>query len=52
MVSQKTKCEKRYYVCDECGFAYEKKEWAQKCETWCAKYKSCNLEITRHAVQI
>lgn len=39
------------FQCPECGLEYKEKEWAEKCETWCKKYKSCNLEITKHAVR-
>jgi len=42
--------QKEYYQCMECGLKYEDKEWAEKCEVWCRKNKSCNLEITAHAV--
>lgn len=38
------------YKCSECGLKYKEKEWAEKCETWCKKYKSCNLEIIKHAI--
>ena len=41
-----------FHVCEECGFAYAKKELAQKCEEWCAKHKSCNLDIVKHAVSL
>lgn len=40
-----------YYQCKECGFIYKQRKWASKCEEWCARYNSCNLEITRHAVK-
>lgn len=40
---------KTLYQCEECGFHYEDREWAEKCETWCRKHHSCNLEITSHA---
>lgn len=40
------------YQCPECGLKYKEKEWAEKCERWCKKHKSCNLEITKHAVNI
>ncbi len=39
----------KIYICNECGFKYKDKEWAQKCMGWCRKYKSCNIEITKHA---
>lgn len=35
--------------CPECGLKYQKKEWADKCEAWCKKHKSCNLDIIKHA---
>ncbi|MEK7172754.1 MAG: DUF2933 domain-containing protein [Patescibacteria group bacterium] len=40
----------RHYKCSECGFEYKEKEWAEKCKNWCSKYKSCNLEITKQAI--
>lgn len=42
---------KKYFICEECKFSYESEEWAKKCEDWCKKYKSCNLEITKHSVK-
>ncbi len=39
------------HQCDECGLHYAEKEVALKCEAWCKEHKSCNLEITSHAVQ-
>jgi hypothetical protein len=39
-----------FFICEECKLKYKDKEWAEKCESWCKKYKSCNLEITKHAV--
>lgn len=41
----------KVYKCPECGFLYKEKEWAKKCENWCREYKSCNLEITQHAIK-
>ena len=38
------------YQCPKCGLKYKEKEWAEKCEAWCKKYKSCNLEITKYAI--
>jgi len=40
---------KKLYQCQECGFHYADKEWAEKCEAWCREHKSCNIEITAHA---
>ena len=36
------------YVCEECGFVYQEREWAEKCQDWCREHQSCNLEITQH----
>ena len=38
------------YKCQICGVAYKEKSWAEKCQNWCSKHSSCNLEITKHAV--
>jgi len=45
------KDEKVLYECIECHLKYEDKKWAQKCEEWCKKTSSCNLDIIKHAVQ-
>ncbi len=43
---------KEYYRCGECDMQYVEKEWAEKCEAWCKEHpNSCNVEITKHAVQ-
>ncbi|MEK6838008.1 MAG: hypothetical protein AABX69_05125 [Nanoarchaeota archaeon] len=52
MVEEIKKGSKVYYTCEECGFAYETKGMAQKCQGWCREHHSCSLEITKHAVQI
>ena len=41
---------KKGYICPECKLKYLNKEWADKCEAWCKKTNSCNLEITEHAL--
>lgn len=43
--------ENKLFKCGECGLNYREKEWADKCEIWCKEHKSCNLEITSHAVE-
>ena len=43
---------KKYYVCEECEFAYMDRETAQKCQDWCNEHHSCNIEITKNAVKI
>lgn len=39
------------YQCGECGFHYEDKATAEKCEGWCRRTKSCNLDIVKEAVE-
>ncbi len=39
------------YKCLECGLLYKEEKWAKKCKAWCEKYKSCNLEITKHSLK-
>lgn len=39
------------WQCQECGFKYAEKEWAEKCEVWCREHKTCNVEITKQAIQ-
>ncbi|MBI4173795.1 MAG: hypothetical protein HY519_03695 [Candidatus Aenigmarchaeota archaeon] len=51
MVKQDSKNGNSVFVCEACGFAYREQAWAEKCQAWCAKHKSCNVLITRHAVQ-
>ena len=52
MAKQINKNKKNYYMCIECNFAYKDKETALKCENWCREHHSCNLEITKHAVDV
>ncbi len=39
------------FICKECGMAYADAQLAEKCEAWCKKNKSCNLEIIKHAIK-
>jgi hypothetical protein len=43
---------KTVFICEECGLAYEQKEWAEKCQQWCRENQSCNLEIIQHSVPL
>lgn len=38
------------FLCEECNLLYHEEELAVRCEEWCREKKSCNLEITKHAV--
>lgn len=39
------------YACSQCKIRYGDKEIAEKCEKWCKKYNSCNLNIIKHAIR-
>jgi len=52
MVKEIEKNGKKYYQCEICKMYYKTIDLAQECEDFCEKYKSCSLEIIKHAVQI
>ena len=41
----------KLYQCEECGLKYAEKEIAEKCQAWCSKHKSCNLDLIQYAVK-
>lgn len=43
--------ELKTYKCSECGLSYTDKDLAKKCEEWCRKYHTCNVEIMKHSVE-
>ncbi len=51
MVKEIEKQGRKFYQCEDCKLLYEDRIWAQKCEKWCKKTNSCNLEITNHAIK-
>ncbi len=50
MVNNIKKNKKAYYQCEECKLIYKDNEWADKCEKWCRKNRSCNLNIVKHSI--
>src|SRR3989338_7482344 len=38
------------YKCIECSLIYDDKKIAKWCQDWCREHKSCNLEITKYAL--
>ncbi|MBI4044270.1 MAG: hypothetical protein HY392_01010 [Candidatus Diapherotrites archaeon] len=44
------KAKNNLFQCNECKLFYKDREIAEKCEAWCSKHKSCNIEIIQHAV--
>ncbi len=45
------KTNKKLFKCPECGLNYSEAKWAERCEKWCKKYHSCNLEIIEHSIK-
>lgn len=52
MVKKLTKNRIYYYRCEGCNFIYKEKLIAKKCEEWCREHKSCNIDITKHAINL
>jgi len=50
MVKKEKINDKEYYLCEGCKFYYKDKNQAEKCQDWCNKNHSCNIEITKSAV--
>ncbi len=46
MVEIIEKDSRKLYECEECGFVYKDKIWAEKCQAWCKEHHTCNVEIT------
>ena len=51
MVKELLKGVKKIYACEECNFYFRERDLAKKCEKWCRENKSCNLDITSHAIK-
>ena len=43
---------KNLFLCEECKMMYREKSLTEKCEEWCKKYKSCNMDIVKYAVRM
>ena len=39
------------FVCEQCSFTYPDELTARRCEEWCGKHKSCNLDIAKERIQ-
>ncbi len=53
MVKEIEQGTKTLYVCEVCGLAYEEKEWAAKCQSWCETHEgTCHLEYVQHSVPL
>ena len=40
------------FMCEKCGWYYKDEELAKKCESWCKKHKTCNMEYQKHAIKL
>lgn len=45
------KAEKGAYRCGICGLHYKEIQMALKCEEWCSRNRSCNVEITSKSLE-
>ena len=52
MVKEVENKNKKYYQCENCKFHFEDKNIAQKCEDFCNKNNSCNVDIIKYAVKL
>jgi len=41
----------KYHKCEDCHLHYEDRSLAERCEDWCTRNDSCNLEITRNSLE-
>ena len=48
MVKELLKGDKKIYACEECNFYFRERDLAEK---WSRENKSCNLDITSHAIK-
>ncbi len=39
------------YQCAECGLHYSDENIMRQCLAWCSEHKSCNLNITKNAIE-
>lgn len=39
------------FKCEECGFHFEEKDLAEKCESYCRDKGVCSSEITKNALE-
>jgi len=39
------------YICSECKMKYHNEATAKRCEEWCKKNKSCNLDIIKYVIK-
>ena len=49
MEEDKLENNQNLHECKECGLHYKNKDTAEKCEAWCKKNHTCNVEITKEA---
>ena len=42
----------KFHYCEQCNMAYTDRKKADECGEWCKKYKSCNLNITKHSLSL
>ena len=40
------------FTCEKCGWLYKDIAIAEKCQEWCTKHHSCNLEYQKYAIKL
>ncbi len=48
MVKETTRDGTTVYVCEECGYLYQERDWAESCQAFCTEHSACSIEITAH----
>ncbi len=46
------KKQNKLFICEACKLSYKDEKTASQCEEFCNKYKSCNLELIKKAVNV
>ena len=41
---------KKTYQCEDCKLMYNGRKNAENCEKWCLKHHTCNIKITKYAI--
>ena len=52
MANTIAKDKNKYHQCSVCKFNYKDKLTAKECESWCKEHNSCNMKITKKAINI
>ena len=51
MVKEVEKDGKIVYQCEDCGFHYEDRDTAERCEAFCKEKGMCSTDITANSIE-